>query len=53
MTTINVTLPTGKAGQQKIFTIEFSILNFDLVIDAVTQIKNITDLNNSNLWKVI
>jgi hypothetical protein len=52
MTTINVTIPTGKPGQQSIFTIEFSILNFDEVIDAVSEIKTIIELQNSKLWKV-
>ena len=53
MTTIKVTLPTNKAGQFKVFTIEFNIQNFDQVIDAVSQLKNINELKSSTLWKVI
>ena len=52
MTTINVTLPTNKAGKLAVFTIQFEIKNFDAVID---QIENVTieGLFSSNLWKVI
>lgn len=53
MTTLNVTLPTKKAGKLAVFTIQFSILNFDEVIDAVSKIKSVEQLNNSTLWKVI
>jgi hypothetical protein len=53
MTTLNVTLPTGKAGQQRIFTIEFSKSNFDLVIDQVSKVTSIIELKNSKLWMVI
>jgi len=53
MTTLKVTLPTKKAGQLAIFTIEFSITNFDAVVDAVSQIKTIEGLKNNSLWKVI
>ena len=53
MTTINITLPTNKSGKQSVFTIQFSVLNFDSVIDAVSKVKNIEELYSSNLWKVI
>ena len=53
MTTLKVTIPTGKAGQQAIFTIEFATSNFDAVIDAVSEVKNINELKSSSLWKVI
>jgi hypothetical protein len=52
MTTLKVTLPTNKAGQLAVFTIEFSISNFDSVIDAVS-LCTIEQLYSSNLWKVI
>ena len=53
MTSIKVTLPSNKAGQLKVFTIEFSIKDFDRVIDAVSEVKTIDDLKKSELWKVI
>lgn len=53
MTTLKVTLPTKKAGQLAIFTIEFSITYFDAVVDAVSELKTIEELNNCSLWKVI
>ena len=53
MTTIKVTLPSNKAGQLRVFTIEFSIKDFDKVIDAVSEVKTIDDLKKSELWKVI
>ena len=53
MTTLKVTLPTKKAGQLAIFTIEFSIKNFDAVVDAVSKITNYNDLKNSTLWQVL
>lgn len=53
MTTLKVTLPTNKAGELAVFTIQFSISKFDEVIDAVSEIKNVEQLNNSTLWKVI
>lgn len=51
MTTLNITIPTGKAGKVAYFTIQFSIANFDQVVDAVANIKTINDLNNP-LWTV-
>jgi hypothetical protein len=53
MTTLNVTLPTGKPGQQRIFTIEFNITNFDQVIDKVSKVVSVIELKNSKLWSVI
>jgi len=53
MKTLNVTLPTNKAGKLAIFTISFSLAQFDAVIDAVSQIKSFDELNNNNLWKVV
>jgi hypothetical protein len=53
MTTINVTLPTNKAGKLAVFTIKFSVLKFDEVIDAVSNVKTIEQLKSSNLWEVI
>lgn len=53
MTTLKVTLPTKKAGQLSIFTIQFPITNFDAVVDAVAKIKNYNELKNSTLWQVI
>lgn len=53
MTTLKVTLPTKKSGQLAVFTIEFSITNFDKVVDAVSEVKTIEQLNNNALWKVI
>jgi hypothetical protein len=53
MTTLKVTLPTKKAGQLAAFTIQFSIANFDKVVDAVAEVKTIEELNNNTLWKVI
>jgi len=53
MTNLKVTLPTKKAGQLAIFTIEFSITNFDAVVDAVSTLKTVEELNNCSLWKVI
>jgi hypothetical protein len=53
MTTLKVTLPTKKAGQLFVYTIEFSISDFDAVVDAVSEIRNYQDLINSTLWKVI
>jgi hypothetical protein len=52
MTTLKVTLPTKKSGQLAVFTIQFSINNFDAVIDAVSEC-TIENIFNSNLWKVI
>ena len=53
MTTIKVTLPSSKAGQLRVFTIEFSIKDFDQVIDLVSQVKTLNDLKKSELWKVV
>lgn len=53
MKTLKVTLPTKKAGQLAVFTIQFSIANFDKVVDAVAEVKTIEELNNNTLWKVI
>ena len=53
MTTINITLPTGKAGKVSVFTIEFSVLNFDAVIEAVSGVKTVSELKSSNLWRII
>ena len=52
MTTLKVTLPTNKAGQLAVFTIQFSINNFDAVVDAISEC-TIENIYNSNLWKVI
>ena len=53
MTTLKITLPTSKAGQLAIYTIEFAISNFDLVIEQVSNIKTIEELKKSNLFKII
>jgi len=53
MTTIKITLPTKKAGQLSVYTIQFSVSDFDAVVDAVSGIRNYEDLINSTLWKVI
>lgn len=53
MTTLTLTLPTGKAGQQATFTIQFNVSNFDAVIESVSELKSVEDLYSSNLWKVI
>ncbi len=53
MTTLKVTLPTKKAGQLAIFTIQFAITNFDAVVDAVSVVTTIDELKNNSLWKVI
>ena len=53
MTTITVTLPTGKAGQQASFTIQFNVSDFDSVIESVSSITTVKDLYSSNLWRVI
>ena len=52
MTTMNVTLATGKAGQQAIFKIQFEVSKFDEVIEKVSCI-TIEELITSTLWKVI
>ncbi len=52
MTTLKVTLPTNKSGQLAVFTIQFSIDNFDAVVDAVSEC-TIENIFTSNLWKVI
>jgi hypothetical protein len=52
MTTLNVTLPTGKAGKVSVFTIEFKITDFDKVIDSVSELQNEKELRASNLWTV-
>ena len=52
MTTMNVTLATGKAGQQAIFKIQFEVSKFDEVIEKVSCI-TIEELMTSTLWKVI
>jgi hypothetical protein len=53
MTTLKVTLPTNKAGQVAVFTIQFSISDFDTVIDAVSECKTVEQLYGSSIWKVI
>jgi hypothetical protein len=53
MTTLKVTLPTKKAGQVAVYTIQFSVSDFDAVVEAVSEIRNYQDLINSTLWKVI
>ena len=53
MATMNITLSTGKAGKLSVFTIEFSVLNFDAVIEAVSGVKTVSELKSSNLWRVI
>jgi len=53
MTTIKITLPTKKAGQVAVYTIQFSVSDFDAVVEAVSEIRNYQDLINSTLWKVI
>ena len=53
MTNLTITLPTGKAGQQRIFTIEFSKATFEQVIDEVSKVVSVIELKNSKLWKVI
>ncbi len=52
MTTINVTIPTGKPGKVAVFTIEFQVSKFDEVIEAVSTIKTISEIQNFNLWEV-
>lgn len=51
MTTINITIPTGKAGKLAVYTLEFSITNFDAVIEAAANVKTVNDLKNE-LWTV-
>ena len=53
-TQINVTIPTtkGKKTIYKVFTIEFLIENFDLVVDKVSTITSYEDLKNCLLWTV-
>ena len=53
MTTIKITLPTKKAGQLAVYTIQFSVSDFDAVVEAVSEIRNYQDLINCKLWKVI
>ena len=52
MTTLNVTLPTKKAGQLAVYTIVFNIADFDQVIEAVSSITTFEELSNSSLWKL-
>jgi len=53
MTTLKVTLPTKKAGQLAVFTIQFSISNFDAVVNAVSECKTVNELYASSIWRVI
>ena len=53
MTTLKVTKPTNKPGELYVFTIQFSILDFDNVVEAVSNVKTVEELFNSSLWKVI
>lgn len=53
MTTLNVTIPTKKAGKLAVFTIQFDIANFEKVVDAAASLKSIEELNSCTLWKVI
>jgi hypothetical protein len=52
MATLNVTIPTGKAGRVSVFTIEFKKSDFEKVIDSVSEIQNEKELRASNLWTV-
>ena len=53
-THINVTIPTkkGKKTIHQVFTIEFLIKNFDVVVDKVSTITSYEDLKNCLLWTV-
>jgi hypothetical protein len=52
-TTITVTIPNPKkSGNVLYFTIEFLTANFDKVIDLISEVKTIEQLNNSVVWKV-
>jgi len=53
MTTLKVTLPTKKAGQLAVFTIQFLISDFDAVVNAVSECKTVNELYASSIWKVI
>ena len=53
MTTLKVTLPTKKAGQLAVFTIQFSISDFDAVVNGVSECKTVNELYASSIWKVI
>ncbi len=49
---MNITVATGKAGKQAVFTIEFKASDFLQVVDAVAEIKTIDQVLNSKLWTV-
>ncbi len=53
MTTLNVTIQTKKAGQLAVYTIKFDKNNFLAVVDAVSNVKTVEDLKNSDLWEII
>jgi len=50
--TINVTLPTQKAGLLSVFTIEFKAKDFDAVVESVASVKTFDELNNNLLWTI-
>ena len=52
MQTMTLTLPDA-AGTLHYFTIQFNILNFDAVCEAVAELKNIDELTKCALWRVI
>lgn len=52
MTTLNITLPTGKKANLAVYTIQFSIALFDQVIEKVSEITTYEELTACNLWIV-
>jgi hypothetical protein len=54
MTTLSVTLPNPKkSGNLLYFTIEFQISKFEKVVDMISEITTVEQLNNSLAWRVI
>ncbi len=54
MTKLSVTIPNPKkTGNLLYFTIEFQTSNFEKVVDMISEITTIEQLNNSNIWRVI
>jgi len=55
-TTMTITAPTEKAGQQAIFTIEFDKANFDETVENVSLITKDSDVllgQEMGWWRVV
>jgi hypothetical protein len=55
-TQITITVPTGKAGEQAFFTIEFDKINFNRVMEMVELLVKPSDVvlaEKMGEWKII